>query len=372
MRDIAITRQPGRWRLRWVLTRQEMLNIAHHPYHLVSLAIPIFLSLVFGLFTNALRDADALIVVVYDAADSRLGAALQAWPDVIVDVVDSETAVLKALDGDATGGIIIPAGFDTAVAGGQTPVLVTYLNTNARSANIADFKRLLSEEVWAMGGASPPAAVTWEELHGDEANFPIFSGDNYVVAVFLLLGITLTSTGLLAQIITEKRENGALSALLTSPLDHGDLLFGQATAVFIYTVLLAGILILLNRGVIGNVEVTIVATLLTTLVLIGLGVVLGLWSQSKSQCSTYGAVITLILVLPSWFGLIPLADLSALVAFVLRLLPTTYFVNTLLYSLNGQATWSTVGLNLAVIAGFAVVIFGLAGWQLRRRPLVLS
>jgi hypothetical protein len=41
------TRHPGKWALRWAITRDEMRNIARHPYHLLFLALPVLMSLVF-------------------------------------------------------------------------------------------------------------------------------------------------------------------------------------------------------------------------------------------------------------------------------------------------------------------------------------
>lgn len=372
MKEITMPALPGKWALRWVITRHEMRNIIRHPYYVVSLLIPIFMSLVFTILFPAIRDSGTLIVVVYDAGDSALTAALGQLPAVELQEVASETAVLESLTGDATGGLVIPADFDTAVAAGQTPELNVTINTDARSANIANLKRLVTEHVWAMRYGAPPANISFEEMYPAEATFPLLSSEKYLVLTLILLGISMTTLGILPQLMVDEKERGALPALMASPAEPSDLLIGRGTAVFLYAILLATTLLLMNQGWQGNGVVTAVAILLTTLMLIGLAFFLGLWSQSKQQCNTYTAIITIVINMSSWFAVVPLAGLGVLPGFFIRLLPTYYFSNTLVYSLSGDATWDTVGLNLAILALCAVAAFALLYWQSQRRPLQIG
>jgi ABC-2 type transport system permease protein len=369
MNETMTARQPGRWRLRWAVARQEIANIARHPYYMVSFAIPVFMSLAFLLFVSSVREADDLIVVVYDAGRSDWAATLARWSEAQIEMVDSETALLHALSDEATGGIIIPVGFDTAVARGESPELAVYINQNAYAAHIADFKRLLNEEVWAINEAPPPAHITWYETGGSGRDLPLPSVENYIVVIFVVLGICMTTMGILAQAIVEKRETGALPALLASPLTFGDVLWGQSTAVFLYTVLLTGILLVINGGVTGNVGLTAVSCILTTFVLLGLGLLFGLSSPSKNQCNAYTGVVGIVLIIPSWFALIPVEDIALPVTAVLHLLPTTYLIDILGQTLSGTATWATVWLDLLALCLFAAVFLGAVRWRLQRQPV---
>lgn len=368
MSETLTTRQPGRWQLRWAVTRQEIANIARHPYYIVSFAIPIFMSLAFALFVSAMGETEELVVAVYDAGESGWAATLAEWEDVTVLRVESETAVHAALDDNATAGILVPAGFDTAVAAGQSPELVVYVNQEARNDHIATFTRRLSDALWTMGETPPPAMINWQDTNVRPAALT-FSVEEYIVVIFVILGICMTTMGILAQIILEKREMGSLPALLASPLTFGDLLWGQSTAVFLYTMLLSVVLLAINGGLVGNVAVTAVSIILTTFALLGLGLLFGLWSQSKNQCNAYTGVLGIVLVIPSWFALVPPDNLSLPLTAVLRLLPTTYLVELLNQSLNGTATWATIWVNLLVLCLFTAVLFGLVRWRLQRQPV---
>jgi ABC-type Na+ efflux pump permease subunit len=370
MSEIALPRQPGKWALRWAITRNEIRNIARHPYHLLSLAIPVLLSLAFTFVFSALDETNELIVVVYDAESSALVAALREMPEVTLQEVDSETAVLNALAEDATGGLVIPVGFDAAVTNQQTPELPVYINTDARSVNIATFQRLLSEQIWAMRYDSPPVHITWQEQNQPGETFYSLPGESFVFLTFILLGLTMPTLALLPQLMVEEREGGALPALLASPVALADLLIGRGAAIFFYTMLAAAALMAINQGWVGDVAVTAVALFLTTLMLIGIGLFAGLWSKSKQQCNNVAGFLGIGLNLPSWFALVPLAGLAILPALFIRLIPTYYFTNTLIYSLNGRATPQTVGLNLLILTGCTIAAFVMVRWRLGQRPLV--
>lgn len=373
MHDIAISRRQRRGRLYWAITQQEILNLIRHPQYLLTLAIPIFMSLVFGLVFPSLSEADALRVVVYDAGDSTWGSTLGAWSDVKLETAASDTALLAAVHGNTTAGLIIPADFDTAVAANQLPELIVYLNADASTENVAVFKQLLSESVWAIEGRAAPALLTWQEVNAPaQAALPFASTGNYIALLFLLVGVVLLTINMLPWLMVEKRENGTLPVLLASPVEPADLIIGQGLAAYLFTLLLAAVLLTINRGWMGNVGLTAVTILLASAMLVGLGLLLGLWLESKSQCNTYAGIAGILLLIPSWFVLTPLTELPLLVAWGVRLLPTYYFAKVLAYSFNGEASLAIVGSSLVVLLGCTVIIFLLIGWRLRQRPLGCS
>jgi ABC-type Na+ efflux pump permease subunit len=111
-------------------------------------------------------------------------------------------------------------------------------------------------------------------------------------------------------------------------------------------------------------EVDSETAVLTTLMLIGIGMLAGFSSKSKQQCNNYAGFLGIGLNLPGWFALIPLAGLAFLPALLIRLIPTFYFTNTLVYALDGRATLQTVGPNLLILAGCAVAVFLAVRWRL--------
>jgi hypothetical protein len=45
--EISTTHLPARWQLILSIARKDIVTILNHPYHLISLFLPLFISLVF-------------------------------------------------------------------------------------------------------------------------------------------------------------------------------------------------------------------------------------------------------------------------------------------------------------------------------------
>ena len=370
MKDILIINQPGKWRLRWAISKNEIWNIVRHPFYLVSMAIPIFMALIFTVVMAGLQETESFAIVVYDQGDSALVSGLSELSEVAWQFVDSETAVLEAIEGgDVTGGLIIPAGFDTAVARGNPPEIIAYVNHEASTTNIVKFKQGLVNQIWQLVYDTPPATIQWNETNFGLSSFPDFSVEMYITIMFVMLGVTLTVIGLLSQMIVEARENGVVSTLLASPVEPVDWLFGISTAVIFFTMIISVILLFIHEGSVANWWLTLLAVFLLTIVLNGMGLLFGLAFHTPAECKTYTAVASILLIIPSWFLLVSPEDMSGIVHLLLQLLPTYHFSLILIESLNNTATFSSVAPNVLALCLFGVSFYGLVRWQLQKRPL---
>lgn len=370
MSDIPVVNQPGKWRLRWAIAKNEMWNIVRHPFYLISMLIPVGMALIFSVVMSVLTDDEAFIILVYDQGDSALVAGLVEIEGAEWQLVGSETAVIEAVEaGEATGGVVIPAGFDTAVANGSLPEITAYVNHEASTTNIVKFQQGLVNQVWETAYDTPPATIQWQEFNFGIPSFPDFSVEMYITIMFVMLGASLVVMGLLSQMIVEARENGIVSMLMASPAEARDWLFGLSAVVITCTLFISVILLLLHDGTVENWWLTLFAVLLVIVVLNGLGLLLGLGFNTSAECKTYTAVISLLLVIPAWFLIVPLQDIPAIARLFLQLTPTYYFSLILIESLSGTATLATVLPNILALLVFGVLFYGLVQWRLQKRPL---
>jgi len=371
--DVSVEPQnPARWRVIWAITRKEIVNISQNTSHLIQLGIPIFVSLVFlGLFP-AWRDADELIVAVYDPGESTLVQRLAQLPEIDLVHVPTETAVFDALEEDATGGLILTPDFDTAVASGDTPDLTVYVNSEARSSNQATFQRLVSEAVWGLRQASPPAQITWRELAVGEETFPLFSVEHFLYMTLVALSVCLIGIGIVPQLLVEEKEKDALLALLASPANFGDVLAGKALAGFLIAWPLLTLITAVQQGWQGNWTFTIGATLLLLLFTIGIGLLLGLYTNTKTRCNAVGGIAIMLLNVPVWFAVTPITSIPTVPAALIQLVPTYYFTDVFLHSLTSEATWAGVGFSLSLLLASATAVYLILGWQVRRRETLVA
>jgi ABC-type multidrug transport system permease subunit len=340
-----------------------MLVIFHHPYHLISLLVPLFVSLIFLVLFPSVNGGETIEVFIYDQGRSQLPTALEALPELSVVVTSSETAVFAALNEEATVGLVIPAGFDTAVANNQSPELTVYLNSEARSSSVAEAQRLLVETIGALRDPQPAAAIIWTERQPGAAYLTPFSLEDFLFTNMALLSMAVVGISLLPQLLHKEQEQGAFQALIATPVTLIDSVVGKLIAATLLTWLVVGIISVVHDGWRGNTAVTAVALLLGSLFVLGTGALMGLSLNIKSRGKAVGSVLVLLLSMPSWFATAPLSTLPDAAVIFLRLIPTHYFVMTLNHSLADQS-WQAAGSSLIILALCTVAVYLLVGWRL--------
>jgi len=365
--ETSIAHLPARWQLILSIARKDIITILNHPYHLISLFVPLFISLVFLVLMPALSNSDMIRVLVYDEGNSTLPEQLALLEDMEIERVGSATAVQEQLTGDAVAGVILPSGFDTAVANGRSPELTIYLNSDARSSSIATFQRFFVEETAALRDAAPAAQINWEARQLGGSEMVPFSIEKFLFTTMALLTTGIITCSNLPHLLHEEKENGTLQALLGSPATQADILMGKGISAFALTMVVILVVSLLNQGFVGSWSITFTAIMLTTLFMVGLGLLLGLLMH-KNQVKAATSIAVLVIAMPSWFSATSFDGLAPVTRFILRAIPTQYMVEALNHSLNGRS-WAASSSSLLILLAWAVGIHLVLVWHLRRTGL---
>lgn len=358
---------PARWQLILSIARKDVITVLNHPYYLISLIIPLFTSLVFLVLIPTFDSSDLIRVVVFDAGSSVLPEQLAQLEEVEIEHVESATAVLEQLTGDVVAGVVLPAEFDAAVVNGHSPELTIYLNSEVRSSSVAQFQRFFVGETAAMRSPVPAAQISWEERQPGGSEMVPFSVENFIFTTMALLTIGIVTCGNLSHLLREEKENGTLQALLSSPASQADVLMGKGVSALALTTIIILFVALINQGFVGSWSITFTAILLTTLFMIGLGLLLGLL-MPKNQVKAATSIAVLVAAMPSWFSATSLQRLPPVTRFILRAIPTQHMVEALNQSLNGRS-WIVAGGSLVILLSWATGIFLVLVWYLRRNGL---
>jgi ABC-type Na+ efflux pump permease subunit len=311
---------PARWRIIWAIFRQDLASNLRSHHFQVTMAIPIGLSILFSFIFPPTITSPSLHLAVYGATDSGLIERLAAQSEMRIEVVESEAALVSAVENEAVAGLSIPAEFDALLAQGEQPTLSVMINDQpGRHTDTARFQRLLSEQIWAMQEETPPVAVQWQELALPVTTLDI---EQYILLMLLFLGLFMTSVSVVAVSMVEDQERQRSTVLLASPAHPADLIISKAALGLVSSLLLALILILLNRGWVGTWPLTAVTLLLTICFCVSLGLLLGSVLKTQSQCNSWGGVVVLILVLPLWVLPTALEQLPLFLQWAVYSLPT--------------------------------------------------
>jgi ABC-2 type transport system permease protein len=205
---------------------------------------------------------------------------------------------------------------------------------------------------------------------------PGTGGESYVAFLFPgILALVLLFTAIFSTIsIVEERSSGFLQAVMVAPTPRTALVFGTALGgTLLATVqamlfLLALPLLSLSPGPLGVAMVAAVC-LFTSLAFTALGFAIA-WHMDTTR--GFHAVMNLFL-LPLWFlsgAMFPAEGAAPVLRWLVWGNPVSYAVSGLRHGLNGfaegPATLAGPAVCLAVTAGFAALMVGLAVWQVRR------
>jgi ABC-2 type transport system permease protein len=168
-----------------------------------------------------------------------------------------------------------------------------------------------------------------------------------------------------------ERTSGTLERLLTTPLSRPDLLLGYGAAFG----LAAAVQALVTVTVAATVYDLDVAGPLPLVVLIavvdaGLGVALGLLASAFARSEFQAVQFMPVVVLPQFFLcglLVPREQLAGWLQVVSDALPLTYAVEALQEVGGSPDATGTMWIDVAVVAGAALLALGLAAATLRRR-----
>jgi ABC-2 type transport system permease protein len=354
------------WHVILAIVRKDMVDAVKNRYILFSLVMPIAVSLLLNpFFSDVNDDVGTLTVAVHDAGSSRLVSALQESPHCKLISVGSVEDLQAAVEEEALGGLVLPVGFDAAVATGEQPELIVYINDRQGGGERVSFQRLVERQLWALAGHELPARVNFVDvaLASGGQSRPEFDLERYLLVLLLVMALSVTGAFVVPLLLVEEKEKHTLEALLVSPASPAEVIAGKALTGLIYSLIIAGVLVVINRGWEGDWPVTVLAILLGALFTVAVGLLMGVFFRTTMQVNTWASFLMLALMIPSWFTA---WEVSMPLESAFRLLPTHYLTKALDLSLAGEASLGRVGGHLAVLAGGAAVVLAAVVWTLRQ------
>src|SRR5688500_7769444 len=88
--------------------------------------------------------------------------------------------------------------------------------------------------------------------------------------------------------------------LLTSPASLREIIAGKALTGVAYSLLIAGLLLAINRQLIGNWPLTLLTSLFGLLFVVAIGLLMGSLFQNTMQVSTWAGLVIFVLLTPGF------------------------------------------------------------------------
>jgi ABC-2 type transport system permease protein len=168
-----------------------------------------------------------------------------------------------------------------------------------------------------------------------------------------------------------ERTSGTLERLLTTPLARLDLLLGYGLAFGLAAALQAVITVTVattvyHLDVTGSVYLVVLIAVVDAVLGVALGLLASAFARSEFQAVQFMPVI----VLPQFFLcglLVPVDQMAGWLQAISAVLPLTYAVEALQEVGRSETATGTMWIDIAVVAGAALLALALAAATLRRR-----
>lgn len=320
------------------VTQKDLRLGPRSPIFLWAIGLPVLMTfLITAVFGSLFAPPPRLAVVDEDA--SAVTAALLAEEGIDVTVLDDEADLLAAVEvHDYDAGLVLPAGFDAALAAGEQPPMEFYVSGSSLASTRVILGVTTLAAIRDLAGQSPPVEVVVTQL-GAEGFVPI---EDRLVPLIVFYSVVIAAMFLPAASLVDEREKRTIDAVLVTPTRMSEVLLGKAVLGVVLALLMGLVSLALNDAFGGQPAAMVVFLLVGAVMMAEVGLILGCWARDSNTLFSAIKGGGILIALPAFFFLFP-----ALPQWIPMLVPTYYFLGPI-YEIATQG--DTLGDHLMEVA----------------------
>jgi ABC-2 type transport system permease protein len=346
--------------------RKDLRDAMRDSRLIIALLMPLLIGLLYSfMFKDDTKPTAKLGVVA--STSSQLPAALQAATKAALQLkvqsfADQAALAQQVRDKKVDVGLIIPSGFDQALKGGSPPTLTVILPASPSFGG--DYVAAMLDRVTqSLAGQAPAATIAREVLPAaagsSDSAFIALGARKVFVLVAVILMLAMIAVYSLPAVLTEETEKRTVEAL-TMIASDAEVIVAKALFGLTYCVISVPLMLAITRVVPENVALFVVDIVLTSVALVGLGLLLGGLMRTQTQLNTWSTVALIPLMAPAIVIQLPLPGWAEAIVSVL---PTAQTMRLGVNALAGRQLFGAV----AIILGWGVAAYGLVWWRLSRQ-----
>lgn len=337
---------------------------------LMALLMPIGLGVVYNVVMPDVQKP-SITVAIASVDATRLPDALRTLAGSTVnlrfDNVSSAAEVTAQVEAKkADVGLVLPAGFDAAVAAGSAPTLSLVQPPGTSSIGAIYIASALDGALRSMAGQHAPAVIATQTARPAQDAASVMTNlgaRKYMVLGTLILLIAMIAIYVLPIILTEEFEKKTADALLMVGT-QSDVVAAKVLVGLTYLAVSVPLLLVVARMAPANLPLFAGALAMLSVTMIGFGLLLGALVRSVSQLNTWSSIPLLLVLMPVFFVAL---DLPAWVQTVLGATPGSQAMRLLVDGLTGQAMYGGWLLAFGVMAAWAIAVYSVLIRTLSRR-----
>src|SRR5579885_1678402 len=360
------------------IARKDAIDIILNRSALFGLLSPIFLALLL-LGISSVVGAKTSNILIYDPGNAGIDQVVTSFFDhPSVTRAGSPDDVTAAFGPNGVHksspyavGLVVPANFEAELRQGSHPQLGLYVNGD--EVNNLD-RQLLVRVIssYASAVTNPqPLKITVATIN------PPVSTPNVDLSSFYIVAALLTSfiggASVVPSLLIEEKEKKTMRMLMVSPATFTDIVLGKLLVGLVYQIVLAVVVIAVQKGFVGNIPMMLLFVLLGSCFALSLGLLAGSIFETTSALGGFISIASILFTVSAFFTG-PLGTLLSgnPVAQVIRILPTYYIADGAFNALQNQNALTYILFDGGIVLACTVVVLGLALWLLRRQASIVA
>jgi ABC-2 type transport system permease protein len=194
----------------------------------------------------------------------------------------------------------------------------------------------------------------------------------YLVPGLIVLIMTLIGAFLTAMVMAREWERGTLEALFVSPVRPTEILLAKIVPYFLVGMMGLGICLaaahfLFEVPMRGSLLILLGGSMLYLLVALGFGLVISSITKNQFTASQIAIITSFMPALMLSGFLFDLRNVPVVIQLFGKILPATYFMELIRTLYLAGDVWPVIIRNYAILAGYAVLLLGLARFVTRKK-----
>jgi ABC-2 type transport system permease protein len=350
--------------------RKDLRDARRDSRLIIAILMPLLIGTLYSfMFKDDTKPSAKLGVVA--SSWTKLPAALQAATKAalrlkVQSFADRAALTKQVRDENVDVGLIVPSGFDAALQRGASPSLTVILPASPSFGG--DYVAAVLDRVTqALAGQLPAARVARVTLPpvagSSDSAFTTLGARKTFVLVAVILMLAMIAVYALPAVLTEETEKRTVEAL-TLVASDAEVIVAKSLFGLTYCVISVPLMLVITRVVPEDVVLFVADVVLTSVTLVGLGLLLGGLMHSQTQLNTWSSVALMPLIIPA---IVVGLSLPAWAEAVVSVIPTAQTMRLGVNALAGRQLYGGQWLSVAIIVAWAVAAYGLVWWRLSRQ-----
>jgi hypothetical protein len=350
--------------------RKDLRDAIRDARVLVAVFVPFGIGIFYNLTFNDETPKPSATVVFASADQTQLPQAIATVINGAIDLafrqVETAAEVEQIVGEDkANLGLVVPAGFDAAVARGERPTLriVQPPGTDLPAIYVIN---AIEPALRLMAGQQTPAEFDVQSATESTAGRSVIDVLGVRIwAVFAAIVMMIAMISMLAVpvILAEETEKRTLDALVLIA-SYGEVIVAKALVGAFYVAVMVPLLLVITRLKPDEPVLFAVTIALLSATLIGFGLLLAGFFKNANQLNTWSGIILLPVVAPAFSVGLPTPRIIERLA---SIFPTGGGTKLLLDSASKESLFSGTATSFLVIVAWGIAAYALLYWQLSRR-----